>query len=136
MQLARQVDTNDQRKERKYNKGWENLRPAKPGEVRNPRGRPKKDLMLADLAQAHAKEAILTLVEVMTDKLATPSARVSAASELLDRGFGRAPQSLDVRTTVTISEEFEKLIRSLNRSSGDHAKVIEATVSEPEDAAE
>ena len=104
-----------------------NLIPAKKGEVRNPRGRPKKDYDLAALAQAHAKKAVEVLVEVMSDVSATPSARVSAASEILDRGFGSAPKSLDINHTMTISEEFEKFIRSLGQN---RAPVIEATIIE------
>ena len=104
-----------------------NLRPQRPGEPsRNPSGRPKKDLDLAALAQAHAKKAVETLVEVMSDTQATPSARVSAASEILDRGFGSAPKSLDINHTMTISEAFEDFIRSLGH--GNRAPVLEATI--------
>lgn len=113
----------EHRQKPKYNKGWANLRPARKGEVRNPRGRPKKDLDLAALAQSHARKAIETLVEVMSDAGATPAARVGAASELLDRGFGRAPQHIDMNATMTLSAEFEAFIRRL--SPGSDAKVIE-----------
>ncbi len=34
---------------KRENKGWANLRPAKKGEVRNPHGRPKKELHIPDL---------------------------------------------------------------------------------------
>ena len=77
-------------------KSLANLKPIQKGQVLNPRGRPKKDLDLAVMAQVHAQAAIDTLVSVMNDVKASPSARVSAAAELLDRGFGRAPASLDV----------------------------------------
>lgn len=109
-------------------KGWANLTPMKPGETRNPRGRPKKDLDLAAMAQAHAKKAVETLVEVMSDVGATPSARVAAASEILDRGFGSAPKSLDINHTMTISEAFEDFIRSLGQKN--RAPVLEATIVE------
>lgn len=110
----------------KVNKGWSNLIPPKKGEVRNPRGRPKKDFDLAKLAQSHAETAIKTLVEVMTAEEATPSARVSAASELLDRGFGRAPQTLDVEHKVAFSEQFECFMREVMGRR--HAPMIEAEV--------
>jgi hypothetical protein len=107
-----------------------NLRPQRAGEPsRNPRGRPKKDYDLAQKAQAHAQECIDTLVEVMKDTSATPSARVSAASEILDRGFGKAPQSLDVEHKVTLSDAFEEFIRKLNGQQHE-APMIEATVVE------
>src|SRR5687768_14512047 len=77
-------------------KGWANLRPQRPGEPsRNPRGRPKKDHDLAKMAQAHAELAVETLARCLTDATASWPARVSAAAELLNRGFGKAPQSLD-----------------------------------------
>lgn len=41
------------------------------------------------LARSYATRAIETLVAVMTDGAATPAARVAAAKEILDRGFGR-----------------------------------------------
>lgn len=119
-----QPDLEKLREHPKYNKGWENLRPPQKGEVRNPRGRPKKDLSLAAKAQAHAQDAIDTLVEVMKDKDATPSARVGAASEILDRGFGRAPQSLEVEHKLSLGEEFEAFIRSLR--PGHDAKLIDS----------
>lgn len=91
-----------------------NLKPAQKGEPsRNPRGRPKKDLDLAAMAQKHAEQAVLTLAEVMMNGDAPPSARVSAAAEILDRGFGRAPASLDVNHKLGISEEFEQFMRGL-----------------------
>lgn len=104
-----------------------NLRPQQPGAPsNNPRGRPKKDLDLAKLAQSHAETAIKTLVDVMTAEEATPSARVSAASELLDRGFGRAPQTLDVEHKVAFSEQFEGFMREVMGRR--HAPMIEAEV--------
>jgi hypothetical protein len=106
-----------------------NLIPAKKGEVRNPRGRPKKDYDLAALAQSHAELAVKTLAQCLTDAEASWPAKVSAASELLDRGFGKAPQSLDVEHKVTLSDAFEEFIRKLNGQQHE-APVIEATVIE------
>ena len=100
----------------------------RPGQSGNPGGRPKKNLDLAALAQKHAEKAVLTLAEVMMNEEAPPSARVSAAAEILDRGFGRAPASLDVNHKLGISEEFEQFMRGLiDRKS---VKVIEAEVVE------
>jgi hypothetical protein len=123
-----QVGVEEIRQERKVNKGWSNLVPPKKGEVRNPRGRPKKDYDLAALAQSHAELAVKTLAQCLTDAEASWPAKVSAASELLDRGFGKAPQSLDVEHKVTLSDEFEAFVRRLN---GQHeAPMIEATAVE------
>jgi hypothetical protein len=46
------------------------------------------------LAQEYTEAAVLVLAEVMTSKDATPAARVSAASALLDRGHGKPSQAL------------------------------------------
>lgn len=105
-----------------------NLIPAQKGEVRNPRGRPKKDYDLAKMAQQHAELAVKTLAQCLTDAESSWPAKVSAASELLDRGFGKAPQSLDVEHKVTLSDEFEQFIRRLN--GRDASPILEATVVE------
>src|SRR5262249_46964508 len=47
-----------------------------------------------ELAQEHTPAAIKTLVEVMRDDEAPPTARVMAANALLDRGHGKAPQAI------------------------------------------
>ena len=101
-----------------------NLKPIKKGQVLNPRGRPKKDLDLAQLAQKHAERAIATLAQCLTDPVASWPARVSAASELLDRGFGRPPQCLDLKHEVTFGEQFETFIR--RSKAGRDGNVIEA----------
>ena len=108
VQVEQSQDLNDSKAVKRAN-SLANLRPAQKGEVRNPRGRSKKDYDVAAMAQKHALKAIETLAEVMTNIGATPAARVSAASELLDRGFGRSPQSLDVTHQIGFSEQFERL---------------------------
>lgn len=108
-----------------------NLKPFVKGRSGNPSGRAKKDIDLAALAQQHARKAIETLVDVMGSETATPAARVAAASEILDRGFGRAPQSIDMNATIGISDAFEEFVRRL--VPGHDAKLIEANVA---DAAE
>lgn len=114
------------------NKGWANLvRPPK-GTTPNPSGRPKKDYDLAREAQKHAKKAVETLVEAMTDPEAPWPVRTNAASTLLDRGFGRAPQSIMVDAKVDFGAEFEAFVRQLSTKSTE--KVIEAEVIEAEDA--
>lgn len=88
-------------------------RPFTKGRSGNPRGRPKRDYDIAALARQHAPQAIATLVEIMTDVLAPPGARLSAANSLLERGFGRAPLALNVAHHVTISDEFEAFLGTM-----------------------
>jgi len=68
-----------------------------PGQSGNPGGRPKGYGTLREIARKHTDKAIQTLVEVVNDAGASPSARVAAANALLDRGWGRPEASLAVR---------------------------------------
>jgi hypothetical protein len=45
---------------------------------------------IAALARRHAEAALAALVEVLADRSATPAARISAASAVLNWGFGKA----------------------------------------------
>jgi hypothetical protein len=49
---------------------------------------------IRSIARSHTRTAIKTLVGVMSSKDATHAARVSAANAILDRGWGKPPQSL------------------------------------------
>lgn len=48
------------------------------------------------IARKHTAAAIKTLVGIMNQPKTTPAARVSAASLILDRGWGKAPQPVAV----------------------------------------
>lgn len=50
---------------------------------------------LSELARAHAPAALQTLVEVMQTADSAP-ARVAAANALLDRGYGKPAQAVEV----------------------------------------
>jgi hypothetical protein len=74
----------------------------KPGEVRNPNGRPKRILTPEELQARAAKkdlrnaakeftgEALQVLVTIMRDELVKPAVRVTAANCVLDCGFRRS----------------------------------------------
>ena len=64
------------------------------GKSGNPSGRPKVVAEVRDLAREKTPKAIETLSAIMEDVGAPPSARVAAASALLDRGWGKAPQTI------------------------------------------
>lgn len=70
------------------------------GQSGNPGGRPKIVLAdgrtIQDIAREHTEEAVAALVSVMTDVDSPPAAIVSAASAILDRGWGRPKQDVDV----------------------------------------
>jgi hypothetical protein len=65
------------------------------------KGTPNKVLVdVKAAAQLHATDAIAALASIMRNGEMPPAARVSAAKELLDRGYGKAPQTIDQTTTV------------------------------------
>ena len=70
--------------------------PFQKGKSGNPTGRPKMvdGQNLRELARAHTKDAVDTLVTIMADEGAPEPARISAANSLLDRGYGRPAQTL------------------------------------------
>lgn len=79
---------------------------AKPGERRGGRktGTPNKataeaKIALEELARGHAKTALKALVDVAM-KGSTEAARVSAAVAILDRGYGKPRQSVDMNANV------------------------------------
>jgi hypothetical protein len=87
----------------------------KPGVSGNPGGRPKRPKtieakrIVADVkatAREMTPEALSTLRTVMNDPKAPPSARVGAATAVLDRGWGRPTQSIEGQVTLS----FEQMI--------------------------
>lgn len=66
-----------------------------PGQSGNPGGRPKAAARVRDAAREHTEAAIETLVSIMRDDGAASAARVSAASAILDRGYGKPSQPVD-----------------------------------------
>jgi len=54
---------------------------------------------LSELAREHTREAIGALVTIMTGE-GSEAARISAANSLLDRGWGRPRQEVEVDLSV------------------------------------
>lgn len=66
---------------------------------------------LAALAKSHAPTAVETLVSIMRDGQ-SEAARVSAATQILDRGFGRPTQTSETAVGeiyIHISEQMRRL---------------------------
>lgn len=84
------------------------LAPPKNGGKREGAGRPKgsikniasyaEKLHIGELAREHTKMAINTLVE-LAESAENENVRVSAAGQILDRGYGRPSQSHEVNST-------------------------------------
>ena len=78
--------------------------PFEKGKSGNSSGRPKVDKEIRDLARQHGPDAIEKLVEHMNSEDTRLSQ--SAAIALLDRGFGKPSQSMDMTVTEKTHEEY------------------------------
>src|ERR1700681_2275722 len=56
---------------------------------------PKALTEIRSLARSHTRTALNVLVGIMRSKDATAAARVSAANAILDRGWGKATQTIE-----------------------------------------
>lgn len=86
----------------------------KPGQSGNPSGKSKKPKQLADKIQKQADKLVDTLVRLATSEETPDNVKIQAINTLLDRGFGKAPQTLDVNQRHSLSDELEQHIRQLN----------------------
>jgi len=71
-----------------------------PGKSGNPGGRPKVTLpdgrSLTELCRAHTETAVNALVEICTSPDAPKAAVVASANALLDRGWGKPQQAVEI----------------------------------------
>ena len=92
----------------------------KKGQSGNPGGRPAGYGDLRELARTHTEAAVQTLVEIMNDSGAASSARATAATGLLDRGWGRPEQSI----TTSVGESYIDVLKRINQE--EDAEEVEA----------
>jgi hypothetical protein len=67
------------------------------GQSGNPGGRKKDVVNVMALARQHTPQAIKTLHEICSDPKMPPNARVQAAVAILDRGWGKPAQTVQVQ---------------------------------------
>jgi hypothetical protein len=102
------------------------------GATGNAGSRPAVVKPLQELARTHTAMAIRTLAHV-AKKGKNESARITAASMLLDRGYGRPPQSIDIRAlfeqklTELTMDELAALEQHLEAIGGDPDESEQAT---------
>lgn len=75
------------------------------GSSGNPTGRPRVVMAVRDLAREHAEDAVQVLASIMRDNEAPAAARISAATEILNRGYGRP---IDQKAMVVMSQQVER----------------------------
>lgn len=94
--------------------------PFEKGKSGNPGGRAKVKLpdgrTLTDLARELTVDAVKTLAAVMRDTKQPGSARVAAATQILNRGWGQAPQTIaltEVPQTPDLSSLTDEQLEAL-----------------------
>lgn len=112
-------ESNCKTKSKKGNPTW-----RKGGTSPNPGGRPAVIRDLREAAQGYSEEALTVLAGVMRDTEAPPAAKVAAARELLDRGFGKAVQAVDVNSKVDMGATAAQVLMDL-ANRGKAAKAAE-----------
>lgn len=65
-----------------------------PGKSGNPGGRPKLEGRIRELAQSYGEAAVETLAKLLRHR--NPKIKLGAAEALLNRGFGRPPQAIQM----------------------------------------
>lgn len=122
-------ESNSETKRKKGNPAWQ-----KGGVSPNPGGRPAVIRDLREAAQGYSEEALTVLAGVMRDTEAPPAAKVAAARELLDRGFGKAVQAVDVNSKVDMGATAAQVLMDL-ANRGKAAKAAELARAETIEAA-
>lgn len=75
------------------------------GHSGNPSGRPRVVMAVRDLARQYADEAIEVLADIMRDEKLPAAARISAITELLNRGYGRP---VDQKAMLVLGQQVER----------------------------
>ena len=77
----------------------------------NPGGRPKKSAELVAAAREITVTALDTLASIMSNERAPAAARVAAAREILDRGWGRPTLDVRLEAELTATINVQAFIR-------------------------
>lgn len=89
-------------------------RPFEKGKSGNPSGRPKTDERVMNALKAASLDAANTLVDLMNDPQTPAKLRISAATAILDRVYGRPAQHVDIKqedpVRLVLSGELEKFV--------------------------
>ena len=90
------------------------------GQSGNPGGRPKEFKWLKELCRENTEVAVKTLIDVASDPDVSPGARVAAACALLDRGYGRPTQSVDIKQDISLGDQHLAALKAINAKFAEH----------------
>ncbi|CAO4185300.1 DUF5681 domain-containing protein [Methylorubrum extorquens] len=98
------------------------------GQSGNPKGRPPVIREVKELARDKTELAVETLVQIMTNEKMNGSARVQAAVAILDRGWGRPKQSIDMKVdheATGLAAAIRAMTEAKQQAVADQRPVIE-----------
>ena len=83
----------------------------KPGQSGNPGGRPKSIERVVNLARENTEAGVKAIAKIMLDPKERGATRVAAFNALMDRAWGKAPQTITIDNMDNMTDaELEALI--------------------------
>jgi hypothetical protein len=87
------------------------LKPFKPGQSGNLRGRPKTDPEIKALFKGATPEAAKYLISLIGNPKARPADRIKAAEVIIDHGIGKAAQEIQVTGERNFNIVFDPILK-------------------------
>jgi hypothetical protein len=78
-----------------------------------------------EAARQYDQKALQVIASILMDAKQPASLRLAAANDLLDRGYGRPPVSIDATTQKLSLQKIIHEVRWLPPDPNDHSKLIE-----------
>lgn len=114
------------------NSGKKNVTSFKKGSSGNPAGRPKptpEELDLRAAARLKAPEALITILRLMTES-ENDAVQLKAAEIVLDRGYGKATQTVEMNVKRTANELSDAELHAI--ASGARTALAEVSAKKPD----
>ena len=91
----------------------------------NPGGRPKMPRDLVEAARAHSVEMLEVLIKLARNSSTPPTARISAATAILDRGYGKPSVTIET-THGSLDHMSDAELEALIREGLEHDRIEKA----------